>query len=202
VLLARASNGNGDPDAYDDGIAGEGDRDEDVGIHLRRPSSGLGVGRRNRRDQSRAEDDALLGLQDGRDSAQRDEADGLPVRDDQDERLGGLPGVRHPLDAPEVAVVGRIDAIAESMLQVCVEDGSSAGFEFAHHASKTAGRSTAHPSGRRSISAGATSHLDSGAEMVVESGPHPMATGGRELDIVATDGAGIVIDGDEGHAAR
>jgi hypothetical protein len=29
-----------------------------------------------------------------------------------------------------------------------------------------------------------------------------MATGGRELDIVATDGAGIVIDGDEGHAAR
>jgi hypothetical protein len=202
VLRARASNRNADPKAHEEGIDAEGDRDEDVGIHLRRLPSGLGVGRQDRYGRSRAEDDVLLGLQDGRDSAQGDEAHGLPVRDDQDEWLGWLPGERHPLDAPEVPLAGRVDAIAESMLQVRVEDGSSAGFEFAHHYLEDC-PVLDHPHIGPSLHfRPGDQPLRRGAEMVVESAPHPMAAGGRELDIVATDGAGIVTDGDEGLAAR
>ena len=56
----------------------------------------------------------MLELQDGRDSAQGDEAHGLIVGDDQDQWPGWPPGVRYPLNMPKVPL-GRVDAIANSM---------------------------------------------------------------------------------------
>jgi hypothetical protein len=64
----------------------------------------------------------MLAFQDRRDSAQGHKAHGLTVGDDQDQWLGWPPGVRYPLDEPEVVPVGRVGAITDSMLQVRGED--------------------------------------------------------------------------------
>jgi hypothetical protein len=80
----------------------------------------------------RPEEDLSVNREDGSDSPQRDEAHRCTIGDDQDKWVGWPPGVRYPLDVPEVSL-RRVDAVANSMLQVCVEDGSSTGFEFAHH---------------------------------------------------------------------
>lgn len=77
----------------------------------------------------------MLEWQDSRDSPQGDEGHGSISGDNENHWLGWPPGERHPLDVSEVAL-WCVDAIANSVLQVCVEDGPSAGFECAHHASR------------------------------------------------------------------
>jgi hypothetical protein len=60
----------------------------------------------------RPKDDATLVWQDGGDTPQADETHGLPVGDDEDERPWRPPGVRDPLDEPEIALRG-FDAVAD-----------------------------------------------------------------------------------------
>jgi len=59
-------------------------------------------------------DDATPERQDGRDSAQGDELHDLVVRDDQDQWLWWPPGLRYPLNAPEMPF-RPVNAIANSM---------------------------------------------------------------------------------------
>jgi hypothetical protein len=67
---------------------------------------------RGSRDRFRPKDDATLVWQDGGDTPQADETHGLPVGDDEDERPWRPPGVRDPLDEPEIALRG-FDAVAD-----------------------------------------------------------------------------------------
>lgn len=73
------------------------------------------------RDPCRPQDDARLRRQDGGDAAQRDEAHGFPVGDDEDQWSLRPPGVRYPLDEPELPL-WRVDAVADRPPQLSVED--------------------------------------------------------------------------------
>ena len=99
----------------------------------------------------------MLPRQDSSNSGYRDEAHCLTVGDNENQWAGWPPGERYPLDEPEVTL-RRVDAVPISVIQVRVEDGSSAGFEFAHHASETAEYSTLQLSGHGSISGAETRH--------------------------------------------
>ena len=99
----------------------------------------------------------MLERQDSRDSPQRDERHGPLLRDNENHRLWRPPGERHPLDVSEVAL-WCVDAIANSVFPVSVEDGPSAGFECARHAPEVAEHSILPLSGHRSISVSAIRH--------------------------------------------